>query len=785
MNNQQTQASFAGQSVSDLWSIDYKRILYRAIRYWYLIVLSLLLALSIAFVRNRYATKVYPVYASVLVKEAEDISGSELLYSNALVDYQRNYLNELYVIKSTPLIQRVLEDVNFGVTFYREGNILTSETYGDLPFKAVVLTHTDNSLPSQTFNCISETEFTLEAYQEDEQTRAAKRYRFNDTLEINGSKIMFTLPNPERLAGFINDPLIFTYTPPAELAGAYAGRLNAAWAEEGAGVINLSILGTNPFKERDFLAGFIREYQQFDLDKKNETAAKILEFIDGQLTSIADSLERVESQLERFKGKNVITKMDAEAMRLYEKLEELENQRTQLTLADNYYKYLTDYLNRSDKLDQIILPTSVGITDQLLANLVSKLVDLQLDLKMIGATENPLINDSRRKINEIKKDIIEVVNNLKGTDKIKLNFLNAQIREGEKQLGRLPLAERQLVSIQRNYSLLENLYVYLLQKRSEAAITKASNTSDIEIVNPPVTGAPVAPKPTQNYVIAVFSGIAFPLIIFIILELFNTRIQSREDIEKITTIPFIGGVGHKRTDANLEVLSSPKTPIAESFRALRSNLNYFINKKDNAVILITSSISGEGKTFTSINLASVLALSGKKVLLIGADLRKPKIYIDFNRKNDKGLSTYLSGMATLEEIIQHTDFKGFDLVSGGPVPPNPGELLLAPAMNEFIVKMKQQYDYIVIDTPPVAIVADAFALTQYADHSLFIVRQDYTPKDLLKTTQDFFASGKLKNISIVLNDIYRSGPGYGYGYGHGYGYGYGYGKKKDGDGYYS
>jgi capsular exopolysaccharide synthesis family protein len=267
------------------------------------------------------------------------------------------------------------------------------------------------------------------------------------------------------------------------------------------------------------------------------------------------------------------------------------------------------------------------------------------------------------------------------------------------------------------------------------------------------------------------------------LELLNTRVQSKEDVEKFTTVPFIGGVGHKSSDNNAVVLSSPKSAVAESFRALRSNLYYFLGDKKNVIVLISSSISGEGKTFTTINLASVLALSGKRTLIVGADMRKPKIYGDFKLKNDRGLSSYLVGLNSFDEVVQSTGEANMDLISGGPVPPNPSELVLNGRMHEFLAEAKLRYDYIIVDSPPLAIVADAFVLNEHADHMIFVTRQDYTPKQLLKSFDEHYKSNRLKHVSLLLNDIFKSGPGYGYGYS--YGYGYGYGKRKDGHGYYS
>lgn len=788
MNSSQHHSGTEGAAAQQGINIDFKRIVARTLQYWYLVALCLLVALTITFFKNRYAVRIYPVTASILIKEKEQSSEGRLLYNNPLVSGFRNYLNEVYLIRSYPMIERTLEELNFGVAFYNEGNVLTTEAY-KLPFTGRVLAASQGAASRLQFNLVNHKEYRLDIIAEDEKSNAARIFRFNDTIDFQGLKMVFlfsgdSLPPSPAFLG----PLVFTYNNPSSLTNSYVQRLDVQWAEEGAGVLNLSINGANYHKEIDFLNGLISQYQLFDLEKKNQAASRTIQFISDQLNGITDSLRHVELQLERFKDKNVMTDLSIEAQRLYEKLEGIESQRAELIIRNNYYKYLAEYLKQSQNLDQIILPTSVGINDQIMSSLIQKMVDLQLQLKMNNRTENPMAGRAKQGIDEIRRDIVESVKNQQSTDKIRLNYLNKQVSDIEKQLNYLPIAERQLVSIQRNYSLLENLYIFLLQKKAEAGISKASTTTDIEIVNPPMlAGGPISPQPGKNYLLALFFGLGLPIAAFVVLELLNTRVQSKEDIEKVTSIPFIGGLGHKSTDNNLEVLTHPKTAIAESFRALRSNLIYFLGQQDRAVIMITSSISGEGKTFTSINLASVMALSGKRTLLVGADMRRPKIFTDFNLRNEKGLSSYLAGIASFDDVVQKTSFDSLDLISGGPVPPNPAELLLTNKMLEFVSEARKHYDYIIIDTPPLAIVTDAFVIAGMADHIIFLVRQNYTPKELLRTVQDFYGTGKLKNISLVLNDIYRSGPGYGYGYGYSYGYGYGYGyvRNKNDQGYYA
>jgi capsular exopolysaccharide synthesis family protein len=770
--------------------IDYRRIFFRVVKYWYVIVVSLLLGLTIAYVKNRYATRIYTVNASIIIKETQETSEGKLLYNNPLVSFYRNYLNELYIIRSYPLIEQTLEELNFDVSFQREGNFLTTEVYDFLPIQVEVIDQGEIQRKNFHFEVVDESHFELSEYRRNGDDKInPKKFNFNDTITYDGLTLTMSSHNKAIISRYVNQPYIFSYSAPAMMTGSYVNRLRADWAEEGAGVINLSINGANPKKEIDFLNGLIVRYQEYDLSKKNAAATRTIDFINDQLNSISDSLKKAERQLELFKNKNVVTNLNEEALRLYKRIEELDLQKSELTIRNSYFNYLRKYIQENENaLDQIVLPSSVGLQDEILTNLVSSMINLQMELKMVRdqqKLEQPLVTNKRRALDEIKGDLLESVKNLKSVDQIRLDFINKNIATIERQLDYLPAAEKQLVSIRRNYTLLENLYIFLLQKRAEAGISKASTASDIVVVNPPMqSGGSISPKITQNYIIAFILSILIPLVCFSLIEVFNNRVQSREDIEKITALPFIAGLGHKKSSDNQEVLKNPKSHIAESFRALRSNLNYFIGNKNKAVFMITSSISGEGKTFTTINLGSVLAMSGKRTLIVGADMRKPKIFDDFGFSNSVGLSSFLAGLSSFDETVQPISGTSMDFVSGGPIPPNPSELLLNEKMREFIETARNRYDYVVIDTPPMGIVADALTLITYADHTLFLVRQNYTPKVLLRTVEEYYQTGRLKNVSIILNDIYKSGPGYGYGYGYGYGHGYGYGYEKNGQGYY-
>jgi len=779
------------KSQSQGFSLDFKRILSRAIRFWYVVVASLVVALTIAFYNNRYTQRVYPITASILIREMQETGGAELLYKNSLVDPYRNYLNEPYIIRSYPLIEKVVRDLNFHLSFFQEGYVIRSEAYGNLPVKALWCNPKEIKTGKFIFTLVDENRYSLKRLADREKENSESTFSLNDSINFQDYTLCIQRIPERKIKSFIGESFILEVNNPTMMAGNYVSKLKVEWAAEGAGIINLSLTGTNAEKEIDFLKALISIYGDQDLEKKNETASRTVSFITKQLREIKDSLRTVEYQLERFGNSSRIKDMSVEAQRLYVKVEAFEVQNAELLIRENYYQYLLKYMQQGDgELDQIILPSSMDITDPILNSLLAKMIDLQLEFKMYYNPEhkpNPLLVEKAERISQLKKDVKEAIYSLKSTDKIKMDFLTRQLKDTEKQLNLLPASERQLIAVQRNYSLLENLYVFLMQKQSEASISRAANTSDIVLVNPPMRGSAISPKPGQNYTIALALGLIIPFALFVLFEVLNNKVQSKEDIEKMSSMPFLGGVGHNISGNNLTVRERPKSGVAESFRALRSNLNYFTGNKTKQIFMVSSSISGEGKTFTTINLATVFALSGKKTLIVGADMRRPKIFEDFKCNNSTGLSTYLSGINQFNEVVQQTEIQNLYLISGGPVPPNPSELLLTDRFESFIKLALEEFDFVIIDTPPLALVTDAFVISKYVNHTVFVLRQNYSPKEFVRSIDEYYRSGKLKNMSIMLNDIYKSGLGYGYGQGYAYNYGYSYGygtRKKHGNGYY-
>ena len=758
-------------------NINPARVVERIIRYWYIIVLSLSISLVAAFLVNRYTTSIYPVSASIIIRESDENIGAKFLYNNSLINPYRNYYNEFFIMRSYPLMQQVVEDLKLDVSYYVKGDIKTKEWY--IPNFPVRITPAEgNTLPYGTslkYTLLSENEFTLEGGSEAKAASEA-RYRYNDTINVAGSRMIF-----QKTSAFDGNwngmDFILTFNDPYSLAQYYSRSLQLKWAEPGSAVVNLYLQGPVPEKDKDFLSKFIEHYQQYDVDKKTTIATKSIEFLDRQVTLISDSLHFYEDKIARL-TLNSQNSVERSLSRMTSMGETLDQQDLQARLQDRYYSYLEEYMNSGSDFDQVLLPSSLGVTDPVLSGLVSRLVELQFDMRILkesmAKNTNPLVQESREKIELYKRDIAEGVRSAREIMKINRNLLRERLKELETGLTNQPEPDKALSNTMRNYKLNEGLYAFLVQKRAEAAISQASTTTDIIIVNNPSSGGSITPIPMKNYTFALAIGLLLPLTIFILIEFFNNKVQSKEDIEAISTVPVIGTIGHNSVTSNLAAMEKPKSYLAESFRALRSNLNYFTEGKDKKIILVTSSISGEGKSFTSINLSTVIAFTGKKVVLIGGDMRKSEITKDFEVSNRTGLSMYLSSRAEVEEIIHKTKVENLDFITPGPTPPNPAELYLSKRVSELFAKLLETYDYVIVDSPPVGLVSDALSLIPLVDHVLFVARQGYTPLTAITQMQYMVDQGKLDHVSILLNDITRMGMGYGYKYGYGYDYGYGY-----------
>lgn len=769
--------------------LDFKRYFSLFFSNWYWFSISIFIALSIAYGINRWSEDTYTVSSTLLINDNQ-LGGSstsnlsDIFPGSSAFQNEQNLKNELGILKSFSLNLRVMQELPaFQVVYVGVGKrgIVESRMYLNTPFRVVYdsLENQRKGLPIE-IKIISKDQYKLEI---DGDYNFSKTLSFGESfrelgfdfkiIPVEESKIF----NPEA-----SNRYYFYFVNPASLANQYRGKLSISPIEEEATVVTLTTSGYVPDQEADYLNKLMEVYLLQGLEVKNQAAEKTIQFIDAQIGIISDSLRNVENNLEDFRLSNKLIDLSKEGINIQTKLETLENDRAALILEKQYYEYLQDYINTKVGDGDIVSPAALGFTNNALERQVTELASLQQQKRSMGlnmSDELPAITLIDSGIRSTKAQISENIrSSIQGIENY-IKDVDLRISSLEIDLNKLPGTERRLINIQRKFDLNNTIYNFLLEKKAEAGIVRASNVSDNRIIDyaRAFNSYKISPKTRKNYTTALFLGLFIPTILILLIDYLNNKIIDRKDIEKITKAPIIGFVRHNNLKTEIPVAEKPGSTIAESFRSIRTNLKYFLKDNDNPVIAISSTVVAEGKTFISVNLAAILASLGKKVLLVGLDLRKPRTHKVFGLDNTIGISKFIVGEDKLEDIIIKTKIDNLWYSPSGPIPPNPAELIESQAMKDFIIKAKEQFDYIIIDTPPVAIVTDALLLSNIADLYLFVIRQRYSSKNTLELIDELYSNENIKNVALIMNDISLTGYyGYGlrYGYSAGYGYKYGY-----------
>jgi capsular exopolysaccharide synthesis family protein len=529
-------------------------------------------------------------------------------------------------------------------------------------------------------------------------------------------------------------------------------------------ILRISLRGTNKEKDADFINTHIAGFQAISLEKKNLEAQRQIQFIDDQLVGISDSLITTENNLQKFRSTHRVMDLSAQGQALIGQVTLLENERARLDLEANYYAYLADYLSKDISNELPIVPITMGISDPGLTRLVEELAELQGQLisKAAGAM-NPLQRNLEQRVENAKDALRETLNGLRRANSLARSENEQSISRANAQASALPVTERQLIGIERKFRLNDELYTFLLETRAEQELQKASNKSDSEIIDPADIrfSLLVSPRTQIVYIFSSFLGLVLPLVLLLLGRLLNNKILI-EDVKKLTNIPLVGSIPHSDNKSSTVVIDLPNSLIAESFRLLRSRMQFFTKEAKAPVILVTSVMPAEGKTFTSINLASVYSLLGKKTVLVGFDLRKPKISENFNLCNERGVSTWLIGKDSLQDIIQETNYDNLSVISAGPIPPNPSELTALGKAEELFMLLRERFNYVIIDSSPIGIVSDTFSLASFADALILVVRPGHTRRDLFVNTMIEIKNSNMHSLSLVINDIKLNSNSYGY-----------------------
>ncbi|SCX91967.1 protein involved in gliding motility EpsB [Nonlabens sp. Hel1_33_55] len=778
---------------------DVKQFLQKLLKLWWLFLICMAIGLGYAYYKNQFIQTFYRIESLISIKD----NNNPLFTSNQSLTFNWGGTTDkvttaIIQFKSRSHAEVVVDQLQYYVNYIKEGDYYNIDAYKQTPFFVFV----DTSY--------------AQLYQKNIRIKVLDNDRFELSAPFSGTtaggfdfvkKEWVSVETPQgewqqifEFGEEIDLPFLhitIERTSEQVKTGEWLFNLGNYWGTvmrykgiavsqqpTGSSILSLSMQGLNKKRLIDYINKSSEVLVTEELRKKNKFAVSTIKYIDSSLQQQSKLLKESETELAAFRDNTQLIDATSQSTDFNSKLTGFEIQKRDLLNRLNYYETLDTYLKRRSDYTAIQAPSIVGITEGSIGGFIGQLIGLSEERKRLEFSlkpDAPAFRDIDRQIDALKTVIYENIDNSTSLLENELGQINREIGRLESQIKRLPKEQQEFLKIQRQFDITQQAYNVFQAKRAEAELVKAANVSDVYIIDEAKdTGQGGSQRDTNiNYLIALLIGIAIPVTVAFVLTLLDTFIHSPKELERLSPVPLIGVIGQVKHDNNLVVFEKPRSAIAEAFRGLRSSLHFIYNQdtaSESKTIMVTSSVSGEGKTFTSINLATVFALSGKRTILVGLDLRKPKIFDDFNIDNTIGVSNYLVKDATLNEIVKSSGIENLDLALSGPVPPNPSELILNKQTAIMLEELKQSYDYVILDTPPLGLVADAMEISKHSDASLYVVRQGYTKKGMLDILNDKYSKQELGNVSMLFNyfnDRARYGHGYGYGYGYGaYGNGY-------------
>lgn len=752
--------------------LNIREIVNKYIFHWPVFIVGIVLCLFSAFLFLRYTQPVYLVHTTLLIKDDKNSGaqgGEDLLNELDLFGSSKVVDNEIEILKSKTLMRKVVDRLNLAVSFKAEGRIKDADLYAKSPVNISVIKTDSSWFNKELLLSITDSTYLVEDRASGKQSRGYLGRIQRDHFGV------YIINLPKKNIKPLRNPITLVFDDPEVVVDRLLSNLTVGLASKQSTVLKLTFETAVPRLGQDLLNTLIQVYNEAALADKNQTTQSTIKFIDERLKLITGELTEVEKDVEGFKSSRGLTDISSDASMFLENVRANDAKLNEINLQISVVNDIRRYINSNTKNEK--LPSTLGIDDPVLLAQINQLGELQLQNDQLLATtteNNPLVAPLARKIETTRAAIKATLVNISNTLEVSKANLERNNAAFQGSIKKIPGQERQLISIKRQQTIKESLYLYLLQKKEEAALSYASAVADSRTVDAAYySKTPVSPKNSLINLAAILAGIALPILYIFIKDLLNDRVENKADLSKLTSAPILGEISFEDNPGKIVVSTESRKAIAEQFRAIRTNMQYLHGKQSSSrgnVTLFTSSISGEGKSFVASNLAAAFALGGKKTVLLELDLRKPMVSKYLDLPNSIGLSNYLIGLAKLEDIIKPTNLiPGFYMIGSGPIPPNPSELLFQKEIESLINELRKDFDEILIDTPPIGLVTDAQILAKLVDVTIYIVRQDFTLKNQVKALEQIFKNQKFPKLNVILNGVNAKGN-YSYGYGYGYGY---------------
>jgi tyrosine-protein kinase Etk/Wzc len=756
------------------------------LNHWQWFVLAVCLSITIAYVYLRYTTPQYLASTTILVKDEK--KGGMLSELSAFADMglgggiKSNVDNEIEILKSRTLVERTVKKLGLNIVLVQKGNVISSELYKNAPIELNFI----NTMPAfyadkmlLEFKELSPGTFALgselAAGEKSTLVNNKKEFRYGEIITTPNGDLIITKSSTKNNPFKDKDKSLHISVNPLEkVVVSYMGRLKVNPVSKTSSVVEISIVDPVTKRAEEFLDNLIQIYNEDAAMDKSYISENTSRFVAERLLLISQELDGVEKDVEQFKKSNKLTDIETEAKLFIEGSSEYNKKRVEMEIQLNMVSSMLDFIKKSTNAD--LMPANIISKEGDASGLMDSYNQLVLERNRIlksATTENPTVIKLEEQINSLKANIKQSLLRLQANLNIQKRDLRSQEGLLDSKIGEIPGQERQFRVIARQQKVKEELYLYLLQKREETAISMAATAPNARVIDAAkASKIPVSPKKSIIYLAALLLGLLVPFGIIYVVDLLDTKVKSRFDISSKFDIPFLGDIPNS-ISPNEIIDATSRTGTAEALRIVKTNLDFMlgqVREGEAKTVFMTSTVSGEGKTFLSVNLAGTMALSKKKVLLIGMDVRNPKLNEYLELPNNSGLTDYLSSnKAPISDyIFKSNNFDNLYVLPAGIIPPNPTELLMSKKVGELFAQFKKEYDYIIVDMAPVSLVSDTLMLAQYADATVYVVRANYLDKRMLHIPKILYKEGKLNNMAVLLNDT-KLNKSYGYGYGYGYG----------------
>lgn len=750
----------------DLGTLSIKDLFFKYIRFLPVFLVSVAICLLGAYLYLRYTTPIYRATGTLTFKTEDANRGGkfdDIFLAKSVSDVQ----SEIEILKSQQLMQRVVDSAKLQTSYFAVGKIKTLNIYNGCPFRLIIHKLTDSIAFAMNFTFPSETEFRV--------NKEPAKYKFEDRFaNAYGEFSLLRVFN-----GIKGKEFNIEWKPSSEQASFYAAKVRVAPKIAGTSIYNIQIEYENSALAADVINNLMVRYKDASIEDKNATIKQRLEYIVEQLGRIDRDLDSIEARRIAYINENNLSGYEQQLQTYFtiqtQSAENVRNQKHQLVVIDQLRVYLENGMNNYE-----LTPSSLSLTDIVLGTTIAGYNSLQLERKRMLEQNipesNPQVRAKNEELEKIRKSILESLKNLEVAYNSSIDDFYKRGSEAIFKQKEMPAKIQRLLEMERERDSKLALYKFLQEQREETAMQQAATVSNSKILEGAYpNNKPIRPNKRAIQLLAIILGIGLPAMYIFFQELVNDKVNTRYDIEKLTDVPVLGEVGHSYSSSAMIVSKTNRSMVSEQFRIIRSNLQYVLNKIEKPVIMVTSSFSAEGKSFISTNLGGVIALAGKKTVMLEMDIRKPKLFSGMKLTSKQGITNFLVGKAEMADLpVKVPGYDNLYAISCGPVPPNPSELLLDSRVADMFAWLKENFEVIVLDTAPVGMVSDAMTLGKFADTTLYIIRQGYTYKKQVSLIDEFYHENRLPKISIVINDV-KLKPGYGY-YGYGrYGYGYGYG----------